>query len=341
VGGKLPLACGLALAAALVGCRQLVVFDGPDGSVVGTAGSGGTDGGGAGTGGSGGDRGPFCPTGDARTLTASPTAVDVAVLLDRSSGMTARFSDGPTLASAASDALHAVSNRYQATINLSLLMFPGASCSSDTSCCVGTASAPTGPAFSFALDACSAPGACAPTSQRPIAQSLDITYRYFSQNFDPNRYVLLLTSGDPSCAASPGDYCDAAGSVNDLFKINVRTAVVGVGISDGGGCLGKMALAGGLTTAATTTTSSTELAARIDDFIRSVGRDACRLDLRPGPGASDQVVIYQGGAPLQNPSGWEFDGFNHSTVRLHGAACDRLLTNGVADLSIKACPDHH
>src|SRR6185436_4410391 len=124
-----------------------------------------------------------------------------------------------------------------------------------------------------------------------------------------------------------------------LNKINVWTEVIGVGLSDGGGCLEKLARAGGLAPLASTTTSSSELSAKIEEFVRSIARDACVLDLHPAPGNGDAVVVFQNGMPIPNgvPNGWDFDGSNRSSIRLRGTTCDRFLTNGVKELSIKAC----
>jgi hypothetical protein len=340
---KVSLACGLLVATALLGCQQLVVFDSfPDGGMAGAAGAGGGGGGNQGNGGAG----PFCPSGDARPITPFPTPVDVVVALDRSTGMNAKFNDGSTLGSASSEALRTVVSRYEKAVNFALVLFPSpGNCSSDPSCCVGRVSSPTTPGFSFALDSCNTPGACVTTSQRPIAEALDSTYSFYSQNFDPNRYLLLLTSGDPGCGSGPGDNCDDEEfRTYDLQnRIHVWTEVIGVGLSEGGGCLGKLARAGGLAPLASTTTSSFELSAKIDEFVRSIADDACSLDLHPPPGSGDEVAVFQNGMPIPNggPNGWEFDGVNRSSILLKGTTCDRFLTNGVKELSIKACPDNH
>jgi hypothetical protein len=346
---RLPLASSLLLVLAFgLGCRQLVVFDGfpdsglpsdgpitdgpiTDGSLPGDAHD---------------DGGPFCPSGDSKTIIPYSTPVDVVVLLDRSTGMNAKFNDGSTLASASSEALRTIVGRYDEAVNFALVLFPGAaSCPSDPSCCVAQVSPPTAFGFSSTLDSCNTPGTCAITSQRPIAQALDSSYYFYTQSFDPARYVLLLTSGDPGCSSGPGDNCDdEVSKTNNLWtNIKVHTEVIAVGLSDGSGCLNRLAQAGGLAGTASTSTSSSDLLVKIEDFVRWIARDACRLDLHPSPGNGDDVAIFQNGMPVPSggPNGWEFDGFNRSSIRLHGTSCDRLLTNGVDELSIKACPDHH
>ena len=251
------------------------------------------------------------------------------VALDRSTGMNAKFNDGSTLGSASSEALRTVVSRYEEAVNFALVLFPSpANCPSDPSCCVGKVSSPTAPGFSFALDSCNTPGACVTTSQRPIAQALDSTYEFLFAKLRSWRYLLLLTSGDPGCDSGPGDNCDDEEFRTNDFqnRINVWTEVIGVGLSDGGGCLGRLARAGGLALDATRTTSSSDLAAKIDEFVRMIARDACSLDLTPAPASGTMWRYFRTACrfPTVSPT----DGNSMApTVHRSGCAARRAIAS--------------
>jgi hypothetical protein len=336
--------------ASLSGCRQLVVFDNfVDGG--GTIDSGGSQTDGASADGREDAGGSFCVGGGSRTINVTIPSVEVIVALDRSTGMNGRFYENTQLGAGTAKELDALVGRYQAAIRFGLVMFPSPSpgCFGPPECCVGPTSPPTSPglfAFDYALNACNQPGAnCPTTSQRPIAQALDTAY--VSNSDVRSRYVLLVTSGDPGCtAAIGGDFCrDAEFEASQLTGAGIRTNVVGVGVPDGGrGCLDRLARAGGLGSSASGAGSPAELAKELDDFVAQIGHaDACELDVHSALAPSDQVIVFQGGmaVPYGGPSGWDFDGSNRSSIRLHGTACDRLLLEGTTSLSVKACPDHH
>ena len=332
----LSLAYGLTalgVVASLSGCRQLVVFDNfPDGGGANDVGGGQTDG--ASVDGREDAGGLFCLGGGSRTINVTIPSVEVVVALDRSTGMNGRFYDSTQLGAGTAKELEQLVERYQAAIRFGLVLFPSPSpgCFGPPECCVGPTSPPTSPglfAFDFALNYCNQPGTnCPVTSQRPIAQALDGAY---TSNSDVRSHsVLLVTSGDPGCtAAVGGDVCrDAEFEVSKLTGFLIKTAVVGVGVAEGGrSCLDRLARAGGFGNSASVAGSPAELAKALDDFVAKIGHeDACELDVHSPLGPSDQVIVFQGGMPVPyGQGGWDFDGSNRSSIRLHGAACDRLL----------------
>jgi hypothetical protein len=336
---RFSLAGGLLLAS-LLGCTQLVVYDKYPGGVE--AGASGNDGGGGGLGGSGGG-GPFSCDGTLRTINFMLSTVDVIVALDRSTGMARSFDDGVQLAQGTADALDTVVANYQNSVRFALAMFPTPSpnCTGDPTCCVGPAGYPTSSglaAFDANLAFCNMPGSCPTGSMRPIAAALDSCQRVYSSEFDQanSRYVLLVTSGDPGCGT---DACgDARGKVSGLTAMFINTEVVVVGASDVSPCLSLLALTGSSIDAHRAATTS-DLAGVLDDFAKKVAREACKVDLNGLVGPTDQLIVSQDHMMLPSgPNGsWDIDPGDRATIRLKGPACDRLLSEGPRNLSIKVC----
>ena len=335
-----------ALAVALAGCRQTVEF-----VAVNADGGSGDDAGGVPSG--------LCLEGQTPLfIQLSPESSVIVVALDRSTSMNDPFGypGYPSKLDAAKQSLLAVVQRYQATVRFSYVGFPGmvqSGCFPDSECC--SRIDPSVPAsgtggsslFEQAILACdTAPATCAVGSQRPTAAALagcvglyeSIDLRAFR-----NRYVLLVTDGDPGCPGSSSDACkDAQVQVSTLGNpnLNVSTSVVGLGTpSSGSGCLAKLALTGN---GNYYPTRASDLDGTLETITHAMAADACHVNLQTTPSNFANVIVSQNGTQVPRSNvdgdGWQSDG-SSSRITLYGKACDTLLEQGMASTTLVDCGD--
>ena len=139
------------------------------------------------------------------------------------------------------------------------------------------------------------------SSQRPAVPALTASYLYFTGLSTPsNRYVMLITNGQPDCGASQNSGCsDAQGLAGELLGINVETKVIVPGQIDGPSdtsqCLQELAAAGGATNYPPyfrSASNPTDLSNTIESVIRDISHDVCVLNLRARIQNSDNPVLY-------------------------------------------------
>jgi hypothetical protein len=337
------LGCAL-LVGSLAACQQTWKLDdlGPDASQPGTGGMGST--------GSAGGKGGSSPTdastdgrcsSNGQTLKYTPDLPQMLVALDRSTAMSAEFPN--TNESHLDAALNAILGEVDAysggpnhrgTIQFSFLDFPdtGSGCDSSSGCCPSdiTTSYNT---FSQSAGACTTqpgPTSCLQSSSRPMATALSSAHDYFQfmsgGSHATERYVLLISDGNPQGCSSDDPCNDAITKVNDLSGIDVTTEAVAIG-SDAG-CLTVLANTQGLSPSPYyLATTPADVSNTIAGIALTVAEGGCRLTLSMPPASGRLAVYFDNVAQMQDSgtmgNGWNYDNSTH--VYLHGTLCTSFL----------------
>jgi hypothetical protein len=320
----------LAVALSVAACQQTVVLDqrGGDASV-------------------GVDSGvPFCEGHPVEPLVEFP---EVIVALDRSAGMGARFGDGTVVLNAARDAIGVHAARYQNVVRFGYVEFPGSApnCSqSAQACCASLPSPPANnfAAFEFALNGCEqSPASCTVAGyQRPTAPALTSSAQVFLGRSDlVQRYVLLVTNGQPDCGLSQNSACtDAQNAANQLAdNLQVSTVVVAPGqlAPDDVDCLQRIAAFGGadIPPYFRPAANAGELAAELGDVIRTMARGACHLDVTTRIQEQDRVLLRWKEMPIprNRNDGWQLIN-NGYEIELHGEWCERFIDGAPTDITL-------
>ena len=236
-----------------------------------------------------------------RQLTYTQRSAQVVILLDRSTAMQSDFNGGMTRQDAAQNALVAAVTKYQARIKFGFEQFPAgfaAQCQPGT-CCAGQVypqpSTNNGQEMADSIQCSYYPHgpSCQPTgSDSPSYDALARVYDdYFEASSSTNgapsstngdRYVLLVTSSEPSCAAEDHNVCaDAITAATALGNASVRIIVLS--LATAGQCLHKISvtpsqLAQPPSTQSLYTPNTVEdLANNLDEFFSAVARAACTM----------------------------------------------------------------
>jgi hypothetical protein len=327
-GRHLIACCCLVLALALGGCRQTVVFN---------------------PGGTPNDLAKLCVDGLPANVPYELRSPSVIVALDRSSGMNAPLGS-MTAVSASLIALNEAALHYQTSVRFGFVEFPRVSfgCSDSYGCCAGQVTIPADyESFKFAANFCDSPtSGCIPSETRPTAAALNACLNAYN-GIDPhnrNRYVLLVTNGDPDCAG--GGFCSSAtsaiGNLRRAIKEEVKTIVVVPGDVIDDQCLQDMALAGGASPNYHWATTPAMLTDVVVGIVRSVATEACRLELGDPIDDFNQVGLFLNNVlvPRGGTDGWvDRDRFS---IELRGAACQALLDDprGRGSLAVYSCTQH-
>jgi hypothetical protein len=322
------LLLGLAPAA----CMQTVILEHADGGA-----SSGVD---------GGDSAPSCQDGVFTALSFTLNSPDVVIALDRSASTSSRFGDGTRL-TVAQDALRQVVATYQNVIRFGYEEFPtsAAGCADSAGCCAGDVTAVPAPrnqlAIERAMDQCvSSLGGCTTTDATPTARAIARSHDFYA-GFDDrtkDRFVLLMTDGNPSCANNGGGAqaaCnDATSEIAQLNATEVKTIVVGVGEDViGSNCLDSMALAGGAERDNRSpyyynATDAGLLTSHLATIMHNIARLTCHIDLRLPTSDPAQVQLFLSGAPVPrdatNQNGWNFDAGSSLKITIYGSWCEML-----------------
>ncbi len=278
-----------------------------------------------------------------KTLTYSPQAADVMVVLDRSASMQKPFA-GTTREAAAQSALVNAIGMYQKRIKFGFEQFPAAdtdpSCQPGACCAEPVSIDPTlsnGAAMSSGIW-CSDPhgGACSfTTTDSPSHAALDRVREYYKSSYSTDdQYVLLVTSSDPSCAAESDMACaDARNAASDLGNAGVHLYVLSVGYQpDQGSCLYQVSQIGSSSLPPHTkplypANDAYDLTTALSDIFSAVARSACFMtsDYQP---PSPALTVYAGSSvPVPQVSGSSQDGWFFSdprriSITFSGSACD-------------------
>jgi hypothetical protein len=348
--------------AAFAGCRQTVVLDTGGGSGQDAAAAGGDDGGGGFF-----DRDAFDWCGSLQPISR---ASDVVLAVDHSAAMQMPFGPGTRFDSVQSQLLSLVQS-YQMVVLFGYLEFPGSlqACQGGgtggvVGCCAGDLFDPMTGALTLIqsvmttpCDPASGSPACIPYAQRPTAEALSRirqAYAYLDMT-DPsprNRYVVLLTGGDPTCApdGTPSSACSAARrEASNLINAGVKTYVVAMGADVGSTtCLDQIALIGGAYLQNEPkyylASDAMGLGRILSSIVADIAPDACHFDLhsQPAGGTDGVMLLYGNGAPVDRggSDGWDFDNGSPLRITLRGNSCSTYLMNPGPLQLISSCLRH-
>jgi hypothetical protein len=356
-----------ALTLALAACRQTVILDPSLDSSDGAANTGGAGAGDNGPRTDGGrpdvfSGGNFCVGGQIQPLSFTLRAPDVIFSVDRSAWMQSWFGNGTRL-EVMQQQVHSLILKYGRIVRFGYQEFPSptAICGSPQGCCAGDVTPPTVNSRSSidrAIAACAGNGNTCVVGQRPLAHALskcEDAYLAFSDS-GHNRYVLLLTGGEPTCLGpdSTRSSCDNAEA--QVLKMNngssISTAVFGVDNDLASGiCLDRLAQAGGLDNGAEPfyhlVRTPTELSDALGPVVKRMAEEACHIDVRSPPADPDKVWLLFDNVPvpIDGVNGWQFDPGVPLKITVRGTWCDTLLqqqTPHVDLVSVSGCmPPHH
>ena len=194
---------------------------------------------------------------------------DVYIALDRSGSMAARVDDGTNRRrmDVAIDAISAISNQFQNTMDLGLAMFPAGG----TECIVGRrpfvpVGAGNGPAFAEQLSRHRYT-----TGYTPLARAIVSYTRWLiDERLGPERQaIVLVTDGNESCGGDP------AAAAADALRAGVRVYVVAIVPPDTGREAFDRIAANGGTGEAVAIDNFGQLQQALSRLLRTIGAERC------------------------------------------------------------------
>jgi hypothetical protein len=363
----------LALAAWVLGagCRQSVLLDSPvdGGGTGGVGGAGGSPASGTGgdqhgNGGMFGGGHPdggrpdalgFCFGNQLQFLNITMRSPFIIASVDRSSDMQMSFGTSTRL-DFAQQQVEALMSKYR-IVKWGYQEFPSTTsmCGTGQGCCAGDVVPPgynTFRAIKGVIHACDGGGPGCNQPQRPIADALSKCYDTYQSNNNPDdlydhRYVLLLTSGDPTCmvdATSTMTPCgEAVGRTTKLANHFTNTEVFAIGdAASASSCLDMIASFGS-PDAAHAAKSPNDLAAELDTLVEEKAEEACKIDVHTPPADPKTVQLLFDGLPVPENAtdGWTFDQDTNLTLTVYGSYCRTLVSNNVQVHLVSGCPLPH
>ena len=301
-------------------------------------------------------------------LNYEPRSAQLLVLLDRSTDMQTAFA-GTTREAAAQTALLKAIATYQMRVKFGFEYFPadgtGAPCPTGT-CCAGPVSVDPTLSNLAAMTSgiqCGPPhgAGCPPaSSDSPSYAALAAARDYYKSDFSNSygdRYVLLVTSSDPSCAADAHDPCDyAKTAASNLGNLGIHMAVLIVGRQPGETpCLSKVSQYGSAalpqyTSPLYAANSTTELDNDLIEFFSAAASTACTLDTTASVPDQTQLTVSIGlnfvpQVDRTNLDGWSFVNFAHTIIAFSGSACDQFVNSTLLQpdvgYSCSSCDSHN
>ena len=336
----------LTLILALAGCQQtLHLYETThDAAVSATGGQSGK----GGTGGNPFDGGSYdghC-NGAGTALTVTPDSPKMAIVLDRSTSMNQSFNGSQSQSQliAALTALDAQVGAYQPprpTISFFFVDFPSedpSACAGQSSCCASSVRTDWA-MFKQKVSLCATSSSCASSDNRPTKDALATaeTALMNAGGQVGQRYILLITDGEPGGQCATPDDCDAfiseIGTLTDA-RLSIITLPNDPRNLD---CFNYATF-----TPPQPVSDATGLAGAVSAFMQSA---ACNATLSPAPppGADLHVTFGPDNAPI-NPdraNGWSYDGSGR--FRLRGTACsNQVAQSGWSTLKVSlGCGSGH
>jgi len=352
------LAVAVVAGAAALGCTQTVLLERPD-----------INDGGMGTGGAGGDGSPWppggCPNSQLILLSTQTRSPDVIIALDRSSSMSNnRFGgDSGSRLVGTQQVLQKLLPMYQNAIRFGYEEFPSSSsttgCFDPGGCCAGDVYPQPKPqgadGIKMAMGTCSkspAPSNCVNSNESPSGNAISAVRDFYSTYDDhvSDRYVLLITDGEPTCYydnsgnPNPALACSKTTTeISELASMGMETIVVGVGddVTPGNTCLESMAVQGSLghPRPPLYAHDSAALQTGLTEVLDELAGSACRITLRPSLVDPSTIQVWIGGIPVQQSTtnGWSFDPQSSVRITINGMWCDTLQGKYPVDLEVYAC----
>jgi hypothetical protein len=312
----------------------------------------------------GGDSPVTVPTcaGNRTELAVKPVWIDVLIALDRSSSMNTHFGDGTgTRFSVVQTILQNLMTTHQ-NIHFGYQGFPAdVSQTCSDGCCVDNDALQPGlgvePGIELAMmtsgGCLTATPACT-TDATPTAKALfkaDQIYDTVDSNSNDgiDRYVLLITDGDPNCgmdstSGTPTPCAQATSNITMLQSIGVKTIVVGVGENIAvTRCLDSMAAVGGATAGSSSpfyyqATSALLLENQLTTIMDDLAAKSCHVQLAvpvPDPSQIYEVRIDMVDVPRDPNNGWSVNNGSSLKITLSGQACATLHASSLGPHTVQ------
>lgn len=284
------------------------------------------------------------PGGDCGSQKAVATAIppNMLITLDRSCSMRSAIGTSTKWAVAVK-ALNTMMTKYTGKIRFGITLFPD---TDSAQCTQGAIPVEPGPGnetkiSTMLTNALKTTDPLYPDG--PCVTNIDTAFQQVSTSTalkDKTRgdYVLLVSDGaQAGCNAAGGD----AGTekfIADLFKLGIKTAVIGFGAGVDGAQLDKFAALGGMPSTGATKYYKAEDAASLDAALATIAGAALgctyTLDKTP-PDATKIFVFFDGTKEIATDptNGWTYDPTTN-TVTFHGTTCTDLKNDKVKSVDI-------
>jgi hypothetical protein len=190
---------------------------------------------------------------------------------------------------------------------------------------------------------------CYETSiESPSGDALGRIRSFYDGQRDPatHRFVLLVTDGEPSCAANPEECGDAGRQAGRMFTTNgVKTIVLPIGEeARTSACLEAVAVMGQTRQAGDTAFpwvgDPGQLDAQLAKAMAPVEERACRFVVRDNLQDRDKLVVTVNFKPLErdpmHQEGWDFVAGGAPEIQLFGSVCKKLKCSQLESRAIKA-----
>jgi hypothetical protein len=268
-------------------------------------------------------------------------APDMMILLDRSMSMIGINYDFSQVLrdrwTPATGAVNKIVTEFDGSIRFGLTVFPA----DGEMCAPSTVNVPIGgtPAqIKAALDA-----QFPRTFSTPTALALEAAAAYFdkAKTGGVDRYVLLVTDGQPTCDPGPAQFitanAEAIAHTNEaldaLLEMGIKTFVIGFDAASGGLVenLDGFAMHGGTGKSVDATDEKT----LVDQFRKLAGKVvSCSFELDSKPADATYVEVKLDGqlVRLDETDGWTI---SDKTVTLQNGSCEKLQDGAAHDLAIR------
>jgi hypothetical protein len=186
------------------------------------------------------------------------------------------------------------------------------------------------------------------TVESPSGDALGRIRSFFDQETDPvpDRFVLLVTDGDPSCGSNP-DECDRAQrQANKLFSMGgIKTMVLAIGDDARSSmCLDMVAMMGQTGGAGSPSFiwagDQNHLQDQLQKAMAPAEERACRFLMRAEVKNREKLSVAANFMPVpRDPThreGWDFDPPDAPELQIYGSVCTKLKSNEIEHRAVRA-----
>ena len=273
---------------------------------------------------------PCTPGGERFTLQATPA--EVLFIVDRSSSMTSRTTDGSSRWNALVSAVRAVIPGLDANLHMGLLIFPDP----------GSCSVPSTPQVSIRMPSATtiinALASRGPNGTTPTYAALQTAETYFRANPTPRRrFIVLATDGAPNCGYDDGDVSTRIRAIRS--GLGVDTFVLGIPGTDTSlrRPLNDFANAGGRPRAGATAFYEAGSTREFETALRAITASAASCTYRFSARPTDplRVTVQFDGRTVarDRTNGWDYTDTSGTEIRFYGTSCAQLQGGGVREVS--------
>jgi hypothetical protein len=287
---------------------------------------------------------------------ATPSGLDIVVLLDASASMNETPGNGPcdggcgagSKWAQATAAINAVVTQTAPTVNWGLALLGD---SNAASCAVlGTLAVPVAPRTAGGIAAAiatrtSASGDLAVVRDRRTRSAVNGAAAYLTTSpGDAFKLIVLVTDGPPSCSSDTTvpDGNDTASTVDAITAAalqGVPTYVVGFATSGSADVnLDQLAQAGGVSRAHYPAASTSDLAAILNQVVAGSG---CIFAIPPPPNSDvdrQHIGVSVGGTEIardtSHTNGWDYTDSAATHVQIFGQPCDAIMSQPATPVAV-------